>query len=153
VLIGGGTMDVELPEYLPLEEAARAYKIDPEVLKNLVGRGKIRAVKVGRGLAVAMADLATREYLWEQVKHLDGNPISMSEACRKYPEINFASLSRWIAKRYIRVLDDSGKARGRGHKRLLNEADVAYTALLLRIRGKRPGSKLFPPDLIPTYPK
>ncbi len=37
-------MAVELPEYLPLEEAAKVYQIDPEVLKSLIRGDKIRAV-------------------------------------------------------------------------------------------------------------
>lgn len=139
-------MAVELPEFLPLEEAARRYGVVPQTLISLVESGKIKAVRIEGRIAVE-ANVFLRESLWEKVKHLDGKPISMSDACEKYPQINFASLSRWVARGYIRVIaSDSG--RGRGRKRLLNEADVAYAALLNSERGK-PGRKLFTPELVP----
>jgi len=43
-----------MEEYLLLEEAARRYRISIEGLTRLMESGKIRAVKVGKGMAVAL---------------------------------------------------------------------------------------------------
>ncbi len=151
----------DLPTFIPLEEAAQRYGLSRAALTRLVEDGKIKAAHVNGGIAVAQdetqtivhkvtAIMAIRDKLWSQVKHLEDEPISMSQACEKYPEINFASLSRWVIQGYIRTLNSPTNI-GRGHKKLLNEADVAYTAAILRMRGKRPGKRVFTSELTPPH--
>lgn len=144
---------VELPTFIPLEDAAKRYALTPAILTQLIDDGRIRAGQVDGELVVAREDvqmLNQRDRLWRQVEHLDGVTISMTAACEKYDEINFASLSRWVAQGYIRTLGGQ-EGGGRGNKRLLNEADVAYTALLLKRRGKRPGKRVFDLDTLPPH--
>ena len=143
-----------LESYLTLSEAARKYGISTDALTRLVKAGIIRAARINGWIAVAEEDVSVstmRDKIWNQVKHLDGTPISMSQACEKYDEINFASLSRWVDRGYIRTLGDGPRGGGRGRKRLLNEADVAYTAFILRRRGKRPGKRVFAPETLPPH--
>ena len=149
-------MGVELETYVPLEEAAREYNIPDVALTRLMEDGKIKAVRINGGTAVAERDVQAlafgkRDQMWEQVKRLEGIPISMSDACEKYRELNFASLSRWIKQGYIRTIGKMPQSRGRGHKKLLNEADVAYATLILRQRGKQPGKRVFTPETIPPH--
>ena len=146
-------MSVELPTYIPLGEAAAKYRLDRQSLTQAIEDGIIRAVRINGGVAVANEDVAVvnkRNSLWKRVKHLDGNPISMSEACERYPEINFASLSRWVQQGHIRTISGQ-RGGGRGRKLLLNEADVAYTASLVQIRGKKPGKRVFTPEYLPPH--
>jgi hypothetical protein len=142
-----------LRTYITLSEAARRYDVAPAVLTGMIEDGRIDAVKTNGDVAVAEEDVklnTKRDRFWNRVKHLDKKPISMTRSCRKYEEINFASLSRWVEKGYIRTVKDR-RGGGRGRKRLLNEADVAYTALLLRDRGKKPGKKLFTQENLPPH--
>jgi predicted site-specific integrase-resolvase len=146
-----------LPTYIPLSEAAERYRLSVGALNRAVEHGTIKAVRVNGDVAVAEEDVrevekrdSKRDKLWKQVKHLDGIPISMTKACEEYQEINFASLSRWIDQGYIRVLGGTTQ-RGRGHKRMLNKADVLYTALLLNERGKKPGKRLFTFENLPPH--
>jgi len=60
------------------------------------------------------------------------------------------SIYRWIERGYVRVLDDQ-RGGGRGRKRLLNEADVAYAALVAKERGKREGRRILTPEFIPPH--
>jgi len=147
-------MTIDLPTYIPLNEATRRYRIGAQALTQMVEKGTIRAVRIDGSLAVAETDIdamALRDELWARVKYLDAVTISMSQACEKYEEINFASLSRWVARGYIRTVGNSSRGGGRGRRRLLNEADVAYTASLLRVRGKKPGKRVFTTETLPPH--
>jgi predicted site-specific integrase-resolvase len=145
-------MTVELPTYIPLSKAARRYRISAKDLTNLIEKGTIRAVKVNGRVAVAEGDVARvvkRDELWQRVKHLDGKPIGMEEACTKY-RLSSPSVYRWIELGYVRVLEDQ-RGGGRGRKRALNEADVAYAALVAEVRGKRRGRRIFTREFVPPH--
>lgn len=47
----------DLPEYLPLEQAAEQYHIDPELLRRAVDAGAVDAGKAGEQIIVAVADV------------------------------------------------------------------------------------------------
>ena len=96
-----------------------------------------------------VAVIAERDALWAQVRQLDGNSIGIEEACRKY-SVSKASIYRWIDLGYVRVLDDQ-RGGGRGHKRLVNEADVAYAALVAEVRGRKKGKRILAPEFIPPH--
>ena len=149
-------MTIDLPTYIPLNEATRRYRIGAQALTQMVEKGTIRAVKIDGSMAVAETDVqltTKRNSLWARVEHLDGTPIGLEEACVKY-DFSSPSVYRWIAQGYVRVLNDQ-RGGGRGRKRLLNEADVAYIALVAKERGKRQGkrivtSKFTPPHCVPV---
>jgi transposase len=95
----------------------------------------------------SQSEVAKRDRLWSRVQHLDGRPIGVREAAEKY-DLSTGSLSRWIKCGYIRTLSND-RPRGRGKKRLLNEADVAYASLLAN--EHRRGREVFRAELIPEF--
>ena len=142
-----------LPTYIPLPEAAGRYGLSEAALRRALERGIIRAVRLlGEGIAVADEDVAVvaeRDALWAQVSYLDGNSIGIEEACQKY-NVSKASVYRWIELEYVRVLDDQ-RGGGRGHKRLVNEADVAYASLVAKVRGRKKGKRILAREFIPPH--
>jgi hypothetical protein len=146
-------MAVELPTYIPVAEATEKYRVGRRELDRLVESGRVRAVQVNGGIAVAEEDVKETTIrpsdLWDRVKGLDGEPIGLGEARRKY-RLGAASLNRWVELGYVRVLDDQ-RGGGRGRKRMLNEADVAYIALVADERGRRPGRRILTPEFSPPH--
>ena len=90
-----------------------------------------------------------REELWKRVKHLEGESVGVYEARDKYG-ISVTSLYRWIRRGYVRVVRDN-RGGGRGQKRLLNEADVAYASLLVERAGGERGHSVFSPKVVPPH--
>ena len=147
-----------LPTYIPLTEAARRYGLSEAALRRAVEKGIIRAVRTPRGEILVVNEavtqvkehIARREQLWKQVSHLDGHPIGIREACEKY-RLDVSSIYRWIDKGYVRVLSRGNKGGGRGRKRTLNEADVAYISLVADLRGRKQGKKIVTTEFIPPH--
>ena len=146
----------DLPRYIPLTEAAERYGVSEEVLKRAIESGTIRAVQLDQEVAVAEGDVkqlnVRPEDLWAKVAELDGIPITIEEACEKY-DVSKPSIYRWINRGIVRVLKDQreGKRGGRGKKRLINEADVAYAALVAEIRDIRRGKPVFTKEFLPPH--
>lgn len=143
---------MELPTYIPLAEAARRYHLDRQALTHAVESGRMKAIQVKGEITVAEEDIrmaAKRKELWRQVESLDGEPIAIGAAREKY-NLGAASLYKWIKLGYVRVIEDL-RGRGRGRKRTLNEADVAYIALVADERGRQPGKRIITPEFIPPH--
>jgi len=144
--------EAALPVYVPLEESLRRFAVDRETLRQAVERGEVKAMTIDGTLAVAEEDvrvLSIRVNLWKLVKHLEGVPIGVGEACEKYG-LPLASLYRWIQWGYIRVMSEA-TGKGRGKKRILNEADVAYAHLLRQRLGKGRGHRFFTKEYAPPH--
>ena len=142
-------MAMVLPTYIPLDEAVSRYRLSAPMLTQMIEKGTIKAVRINGSLAVAETDIdaiALRDELRAQVKHLNGVPIGVNDAAKKY-NLSTGSLTRWIAAGYIRTLSE-GRPRGRGRKRFLNESDVAYARLLVKHRR---GHRVFTKELIPDF--
>jgi hypothetical protein len=80
----------------------------------------------------------------EDFEHLREHPIGVAEAGRKYG-LNDTTISKWSRKGYIRVLV---KAKTRGQKKLLDEADIAYCAAVYKAKydfydGQMAGVNIF----------
>jgi predicted site-specific integrase-resolvase len=149
-------MLANLRTYIPLSEAVRRYDLDPGILTRMIEDGRIDAVRTNGDIAVAEEDvdrtrktMSKRDELWRRVRHLDGRPIGLREGCRKY-DFSSPSVYNWINKGYIRVLKDT-RGGGRGRKRLLNEADLAYAALVAKERGQQQGKAIFTTEFIPPH--
>jgi predicted site-specific integrase-resolvase len=149
-------MLANLRTYIPLSEAVRRYDLDPGVLTRMIEDGRIDAVRTNGDIAVAEEDvdrtrktMSKRDELWRRVRHLDGRPIGIRAACNEYG-FSTSSLYRWIERDYVRILKDQ-RGGGRGRKRALNEADVAYAAEVAKIRGKTPGRAIFTSDYTPPH--
>jgi len=145
-------MAMNLPTFIPLEEAARRYGLSREVLTRLIEDGKIKAARVNGGITVAENDIREvkkRDRLWKQVEALDGCPIGVKDARLKY-SFGAATLKQWIEDGIVRVLSHPD-GYGRGKKKLLNEADVAYANLVAKARGRRRGRRIFTSDYLPPH--
>ncbi len=141
---------------IPLPEAARRLRLEPDVLTRLVQSDKLRlrAVRTCDGQIMLdqedverMAKAMTlRDKIWAKVAKFEGETISIREA-EKYG-VSYPTLYKCIRMGYIRASKTNGS--GRGKKRLLNKADVAYVSELAKRGGGR-GHKLFGPDTIPPH--
>jgi predicted site-specific integrase-resolvase len=151
--MGDKRMDFDLPTYVPLKEAAAKYGISLETLRHDVEQGHLRAVKTSqRDIFVANEDVQVihkRESFWRQVEPLEGKAIGVREARQKY-ELAGATLTRWIAHGVIRVLEEP-EGHGPGHKKLLNERDVAYMSLVADERGAGRGKKILNQMYLPPH--
>jgi predicted site-specific integrase-resolvase len=149
-------MPAQIPRYIPLSEAVRRYDLDPGVLTSLIEDGRIGAVQTNDNIVVAEEDVSKtqetmtkRDEFWRRVQHLDGKPIGINEASNKYG-FGYGSLYTWINRGYLRVLENR-RGGGRGRKRTLNEADVAYAALVAEHRGQTQGRSIFTEAYIPPH--
>ena len=117
-----------LPTFLPFSEAARKYGMEEAHLRQLIEKGKIRAGVVAGEMVVSEEELretvvTRKEDLpeYSEFKHLEGIPISISEAEGKYGVPN-PTIVRWVQRGFIRVIGTEGR------KKLINERDIAYCA-------------------------
>jgi hypothetical protein len=127
-------MAVNLPTYIPLEEAARRYGLSRDVLTQLIEDDRIEAVTTAQGDILVSDDGAKQTKTKEQIiaekfGHLQNNPITVSEAEAKYSLQNM-TIRRWIAKGYIEVLEDNYPIK-------IHEAEVAYCASIYHQRQKK----------------
>ncbi len=140
-------MGKKLELYIPIEEAARKYNLPVELLTKLVEAGKIKAVTIGvdgeEMIGVAEKDVirvaAPHHISREQVAHLRGKPIRLNQAVKKYG-LNRSSLWKWARQGRINVLrDEEGVLE-------LDEADVAYLALLKKMGAVQQGRAVLLPS-------
>ncbi len=141
-----------VPVYLPLAEAASKFGLSKKVLTQMIQAGKIEAVQLPTGELLVAAEKngqkpkSKEEIIAEKFAHLREQPISASEASRKYSEIYGISISnqlfsRWGQIGHITVLE-------RGYRLQLDEAEVAYCAEIYaqkykEYEGKMAGVRIF----------
>ncbi len=119
---------MNLPVFLPIEEAASKYQIPLTVLTRLVQDGKIEAIQLDGRVAVSEESLKTKEQIIkERFSCLVGQPITISEAVEKYHITSHQTIRNWVARGYVKVVDG-------GYPTKLDEADVAYCADVYRQR-------------------
>jgi len=145
---------VSLDTYLTLQEATQRYKLDPQLLTRLVRDGRIRGGRFDGTFVLLEKDTrqvaeqqATKEDLRKRVAHLEGQAISINGAARKYG-LHPPNISRWTKAGYIRVLSP---AKGRGHKLLIDESDIAYAKELANAQQMTRGKTIFTPEYIPDW--
>lgn len=148
------------PLILPLADAAREMGVDEATLRDMVKLGKIRAFVDPEGvmyvqmtqqgaLPVAVAEdtrqppdddinARLRQIGREDFAHLEGRPITVSEAAKKY-RVPVSTLHRWLERGYISALNNES---GRGRRKILDEATVAYCAEIYHVR--KPYNSLAP---------
>ena len=117
--------------YLPIQEAANFANMTIDELYNLISSGKIGASMLATTgtLIVKRSELPVRREdtaEWAQVAHLQGVGIGIRQASVKY-NIGAATLGRWVDRGLVHRL--SGEVL-RGQRLLVDEADVAYYAIL-----------------------
>jgi len=133
--------------YLSLEEAARRYGVKEKVLTQLIADGMLQTRKTSSGETLVVADQngdnqetqTKEEIIAAKFAHLKGQPISASEASRKYSDdqirIYPSRFSDWAKAGYITSEFD-------GYRLLLDEAEVAYCAKIYREKYKEYGGRL-----------
>ncbi len=122
-----------IPTYLSLPDAAKKFGLSEKVLTQMIQTGKLEAARLSSGELLVAAqnnggnDPQTKaEIIAAEFAHLQGKPISASEASRKYSEyygvpISHVNFIRWKQAGYISV-------EGHGYRLELDEAEVAYCA-------------------------
>ncbi len=122
------------PTYLSIEEATHKYGVEKKVLTQLIEAGMIETRETPTGEMLVVADKngnghkpqTKEEIIAAKFAHLRGQPISASEASRKYSGIHDVPIShvlfgRWVRAGYITVMK-------RGYRLQMDEAEVAYCA-------------------------
>lgn len=115
-------------DYVPLKEAAKKHNIDEQVLTQLISAGMISAKKEAGEILVAVDKNGTREpktkaeFINTRFGTLQGHPITISEATKKY-DVPRSTIKTWIYRNnYITpIFSDKYPA-------CFDEADIAYCA-------------------------
>lgn len=106
-----------MDSYLPIQEAEQRIRLPEHHLRQLVAVGKIRSVMIHGVTYLREMDVMSQR---EAFKHLEGVPIGIGEASRKYG-VSQPTLSNWKKRGYLRVI------RQDGQKIFVDESDVAYS--------------------------
>ena len=130
-------MSTELPTYILLEEAARRYRINREVLTNFVESGKIKAVQIDGRVAVADMDIAV---VAAQMQASDDGDelVSLNEAARRLG-VHSSYLSHWVDYGWLKV-----ESYGPRRAKLVSFKKAEALAKLHKSRGYYRGSRLIP---------
>jgi len=120
-----GNSKLSIPTFIPLAEATRKYDLTEDVLTRLIQDGRIDAAQLPSGeLLVSDKDLdqarTKEEIIKEKFGHLQGKPIRISQASRKYNVPN-STIRDYIDCGYIGIVDE-------GYPKKIDEADAAYCA-------------------------
>ena len=134
--------------YVPIREAAKKHNVDEEVLTQLIVAGMIKAKEEAGETLVAVDENDSghnekepntkEEIIAAKFAHLRGQPISVTEAANDY-DLHRDTVLEWVKKGYITPL----KEGGRGSRKELDEAEVAYCAGVYHKRGGGRGVRLF----------
>lgn len=133
--------------WVPLYAAAARFnqRVDGELLYNLLTL-LIRDGKLGYRdppvpgdplVALATVEPIVQAIEPQQWRHLEGQPITVSQATAKYDVLSARSLLRWARQGHVRVVRNT-------YPLLLDEASVAFAAALYRQAGGKKRA-LFPP--------
>lgn len=131
------------PLILPLAEAAQEMGITEEEMRLMIQSGKARAFVDPEGIMYVQMTLPLQtedthddindrlsRIRREDYAHLEGVPITVSEAAKKYG-VPVSTLHRWLERGYVSALNNES---GRGKRKILDEATVAYCAEIYHVR-------------------
>jgi hypothetical protein len=137
------TLQLKVPTYLPLSEAAQKYDLSEQVLTQLIQAGKMEAVRLPSGEVLVPVNndpqkIKTKEQtIAEKFGKLMEQPITVSDAAKRYMVLG-RTIREWISLDYIKVVDN-------GYPMKIDEAEVAYCAEIFHERkaaGIRSGAPL-----------
>jgi predicted site-specific integrase-resolvase len=117
-----------MDNYILISEATKILNVSANELDKLARGGKIKTVLLHDEILLRKSDIMAMQPK-ENFAALEGNPIGIGEASRKY-KIAQPTISRWVQKGYITIIEQEGQ------KVLINEADVARMAAFY---ASRPG--------------
>jgi len=90
----------DLPKFVPLEEAANRYNVDPQVLDCAVEDNAIRAISVNGTVLVDDEDVAVITVQMKKPKASEDELISINEAARRL-ELPSRTVSRWQERGWL----------------------------------------------------
>ena len=124
---------MEIPQYIPLDQAAKQYPVSRAALTQAVEAGKMRVVQVNGSVAVHEEDMKILAI--ELDEDLVGVPIRDTEAAEKYG-VNNQNLNRWVDAGHIQVIEHR-------HRHLaMDEADVKRVATIYKKALQETGSPI-----------
>ncbi|MDX9953127.1 MAG: hypothetical protein RBT75_03485 [Anaerolineae bacterium] len=127
----------DLPEYLPLEQAAEQYRIDPELLRRAVDAGAVEAGEARGQIIVAVADVVL---VAAQVCAAENDElVSLNEAAKRL-EISSATVLAWHRHGWLPVLDTGSR-----NAKLISWSRARAIGKLYHER-RQLGSRLIPRD-------
>ena len=138
------SLELDVPTYLPLSEAADKYDLSEKALTQLIEAGKIEAVRLPSGEVLVPADNGSKapqtkeEIVTEKFADLQEKPITVSKAANTY-ELHERTIRRWIENGYIKVIKEDSPIQ-------IDQADVAYCKDIYRQYGGKRGVRIFDED-------
>jgi len=90
----------DLPKFVPLEEAANRYEVDPQVLDRAVEDNAIHAISVNGNVLVNDEDVAVITVQMKKPKADGDELISISEVARRL-ELPSRTISRWQERGWL----------------------------------------------------
>lgn len=124
------TLELNVPTYLPLSEAAEKYNVSENVLTQLIQAGKIEAVRLPSGELLVSAEngqpKSKEDILTKEFPGLLGQSITVTEAATKY-KLRRNTIIEWVKKEYVTALKQGGRGsrmelvvdRSRSSRRLI----------------------------------
>ena len=129
--------------YIALDRAIEKHNLNRDELMQAIEEDEIEVAELDDGTLILFTE-SLRTWMAGRVRrsqfaHLDGEPISITEAERKYG-FSWSTIDRWVKRGYIREV---GLADGYKKRRLINEADVAYARALADLKQPTSGQSVF----------
>ena len=121
----------DLPKFVPLEEAANRYNIDPQMLGRAVEDNAIHAVRVGAEVLVNDHDVAMVTIQTQAPDPNGDELISINEVARRL-ELPLGTVSRWQERGWLPM-----QATGPGRAKLVSWARAKALDELRQSRGRR----------------
>jgi hypothetical protein len=141
-------LQLKVPTYLPLSEAAQKYDLSEQVLTQLIQAGKIEAVRLPSGELLVSAEngrpKSKDDILAEEFTDLRGQLITVTDGAAKY-DLHRNTILEWVRKEYV----TAKKQGGRGSRMELDEAELAYCAKIYYERNGISGVPLLDEDGLP----
>lgn len=131
--------------YIPLALATQQYHLDRDQVLKAINQSEIETAHIEGSDEPLLLDESLREWLASRridrarFAHLEGQPISITDAAHKYG-FTWYTINKWLEQGHVRSL---GTAEGYKRRRLVNEADVAYARALADLKQPAAGQSVF----------
>jgi predicted site-specific integrase-resolvase len=126
----------DLPEFIPLDEAAKRHQLSPQVLDQAVVDGTIRVVRIDGDILVDKKDVTTM-IAEIQAQDQGDELVSLSEAARRL-EVSSATVMRWCEHGWLPV-----KGTGSRRAKLVSWSSARNLGRMYEERGGQ-GIRLIP---------
>lgn len=127
----------DLPEFIPLDEAAEHHHINRQVLHQAVKSNTIRAVRVNEDILVNDRDVAVITVQTQDISQAEDELVSINEAAKRL-HIEPRTVWEWQERGWLPLL-----GTGKGRAKLVSWTRAQALGNLRAVHG-RPGSRLIP---------